>query len=82
MLNTVAPGREVIVSRGQLVEIGGAFRIPDVLRRSGGTLVEVGCTNKTHLRDYEGAMADDTAAVLVAHHSRHVGNRRSQRPVE
>ncbi|MCD6296388.1 MAG: L-seryl-tRNA(Sec) selenium transferase, partial [Deltaproteobacteria bacterium] len=52
-LETLANGREVIVSRGQLVEIGGSFRIPDVMRKSGAKMVEVGTTNKTHLSDYE-----------------------------
>jgi L-seryl-tRNA(Ser) seleniumtransferase len=61
--------REVIVSRGQLIEIGGSFRLPQVMAASGCRLVEVGCTNRTHLSDYEHAITGDTAAVLVAHHS-------------
>ena len=60
---------EVIVSRGQLVEIGGGFRIPDVLRRSGAALVEVGTTNRTYLRDFEEAITADTRAVLTVHRS-------------
>jgi L-seryl-tRNA(Ser) seleniumtransferase len=69
MLRTLCRGREVIISRGQLVEIGGGFRIPDVLIQSGATLVEVGTTNRTHLRDYAEAITDNTAAILVAHYS-------------
>ena len=68
-LSTIAGGREVIVSRGQLVEIGGSFRIPDVMRNSGARLVEVGTTNKTHLRDYREAIRDDTALLLKVHTS-------------
>ena len=68
-LDTLAKGREVIVSRGQLVEIGGSFRIPDVMARSGATLVEVGATNRTHLHDYEDAITDDTAMLLRVHTS-------------
>jgi L-seryl-tRNA(Ser) seleniumtransferase len=68
-LDTLAKGREVIVSRGQLVEIGGSFRIPDVMTRSGATLVEVGATNRTHLRDYEGAITEETALLLKVHTS-------------
>lgn len=69
MLTTLCQGREIIISRGQLVEIGGGFRIPDVMAQSGAKLVEVGTTNRTHLADYERAISDHTAAVLVAHHS-------------
>ncbi len=69
VLNTVAKGKEVIVSRGQLVEIGGSFRIPDVMKQSGARLVEVGTTNRTHLRDYENAVTEETAAFLHVHTS-------------
>ena len=61
--------REVIVSRGQLVEIGGSFRIPDVMARSGAILREVGATNKTHLHDYEKAITSETALILKVHTS-------------
>jgi len=69
VLNTIASGKEVIVSRGQLVEIGGSFRLPDVMAFSGAKLVEVGTTNKTHLYDYENAITDQTAAILRVHPS-------------
>jgi len=69
VLNTLAKGREVIVSRGQLVEIGGSFRIPDVMAQSGALLIEVGTTNKTHLRDYERAVNEQTALLLKVHTS-------------
>ncbi len=69
VLETLAAGREVIVSRGQLVEIGGSFRIPEVMKKSGARLVEVGATNRTHLRDYEGAISADTALLLKVHTS-------------
>lgn len=65
----LARGREAIVSRGQLVEIGGSFRIPDIMRESGATMVEVGTTNKTHLADYERAMSPQTGLLLKVHSS-------------
>jgi L-seryl-tRNA(Ser) seleniumtransferase len=69
VLETLAHNQEVIVSRGQLVEIGGSFRIPDVMKKSGAKLVEVGATNRTHLRDYEDAISEDTALLLKVHTS-------------
>ena len=68
-LNTIAQCRKVIVSRGELVEIGGSFRIPDVMEKSGGILKEVGTTNRTHLRDYENGIDADTGLLLKVHTS-------------
>ncbi len=69
VLNTISEGREVIVSRGELVEIGGAFRIPDVMKRSGALLREVGTTNRTYLSDYQKAIGSQTALFLKVHTS-------------
>ncbi len=68
-LNTMVRGREAIISRGELVEIGGSFRVPDVLKMSGGFLREVGTTNKTHLYDYEDAINEETGLLLKVHTS-------------
>lgn len=68
-LNTLALGKEVIVSRGQLIEIGGAFRIPEVMKLSGAWLVEVGTTNKTYINDYDAAINGETALLFAAHTS-------------
>jgi L-seryl-tRNA(Ser) seleniumtransferase len=68
-LSSMCKGKEVIVSRGQLVEIGGSFRVPEVMKESGAHLVEVGATNKTHLRDYEMAITEETSAFLKVHTS-------------
>jgi len=68
-LETLARGREVVVSRGQLVEIGGSFRIPDVMRKSGAKMIEVGTTNKTHLKDYEEVIGSETALLMRVHQS-------------
>ena len=69
MLNALAEGKEVIISRGEQVEIGGSFRVPDVIKKSGCKMVEVGTTNKTHLQDYENEITPITGAILVAHTS-------------
>ncbi|WMJ75863.1 MULTISPECIES: L-seryl-tRNA(Sec) selenium transferase [unclassified Sedimentibacter] len=69
ILSALAKDMEVVVSRGELVEIGGSFRVPDVMAQSGGHLVEVGTTNKTHLHDYESAINENTAVLLKVHTS-------------
>ncbi|SUZ82085.1 uncharacterized protein METZ01_LOCUS34939 [marine metagenome] len=68
-LSALASGKEVVVSRSEAVEIGGGFRVPDVLRQSGGTLIDVGTTNRTYVRDYDDAVTENTAAFLKVHAS-------------
>ena len=84
VLETLAKGGEVVVSRGQLVEIGGSFRIPDVMARSGAVLREVGTTNRTHLKDYENAVGDETKALMRVHTSnfRVIGFTKDVEPAE
>jgi L-seryl-tRNA(Ser) seleniumtransferase len=69
VLNTLSSGREVVVSRGELVEIGGSFRLPEIIERSGARLVEVGTTNRTRVEDYERALTERTGAILKVHQS-------------
>ena len=68
-LNSLANRKEVIISRGELVEIGGSFRMPEVMKNSGAKMIEIGATNKTHLKDYEEAINEKTAAILLVHPS-------------
>jgi len=69
ILSALAKGKEVVISRGQLIEIGGSFRLPDCIHQSGAIMVEVGTTNKTHLRDYEQALNENTGMILHVHPS-------------
>jgi L-seryl-tRNA(Ser) seleniumtransferase len=69
LLTAHAAGREVIVSRGELIEIGGSFRLPEIMAAGGARLVEVGCTNRTHLEDYARVIGEATAGILVVHRS-------------
>ena len=71
-INGLANGGEVIVSRGELVEIGGSFRIPDIIEASGAILREVGTTNRTHFQDYKNAINQNTKLILTVHTSNYV----------
>lgn len=84
VLDTLVPNKEVIVSRGELVEIGGSFRVPEFITKGGGSLHEVGTTNKTHLKDYQDAINENTGAILKVHTSNYriVGFTEKPDPVE
>ena len=84
VLDTLVPNKEVIVSRGELVEIGGSFRVPEIITKGGGSLHEVGTTNKTHLKDYQDAINENTGAILKVHTSNYriVGFTEKPDPVE
>jgi L-seryl-tRNA(Ser) seleniumtransferase len=71
-LNTFANRKEVVVSRGELVEIGGSFRIPEVMKASGSKMIEVGTTNKTRIADYQNAITEKTGVIFKAHQSNFV----------